>query len=312
MDKKVVIAIGGNALGNNIDEQRKEIEHIAKIIADLTESGNQIIITHGNGPQVGMIHTAMAEGPQDYPDYVQPPMSVSVSMSQAYIGYDLQNQIHAELERRGSQVPVSTILTQVRVDENDPAFEKPTKPIGRFYTEEEIKKMEDSSHQFIEDSGRGYRQVIASPVPQEIIEMSTIRSLVESGQIVITCGGGGIPVIKKDGELKGVNAVIDKDFASALLAKELDVDFLVILTAVEKVAINFGKENQSWLSEMTIDEAKEYIVQEQFAPGSMLPKIEAAMEFSASKVGRITLITELDKAEQGIAGETGTRIYLKN
>jgi carbamate kinase len=230
-------------------------------------------------------------------------------MSQGYIGIDLQNAIKYELYSRNIEGKVSTILSQVEVDKNDPAFENPTKPIGRFLTKEEAEENEANGVRCMEDAGRGYRVVVASPMPQRIRELETIKTLVNAGHIVITCGGGGIPVISENGKLVGVNAVIDKDNASSLLAAQLGADYLVILTAVEKVAINFGKENQEWLSDLTVEQAKEYIAEEQFAKGSMLPKIEAAIRFAESGEGRRTLITLLDKAAEGIAGKTGTVIH---
>mgnify|MGYP002247735603 FL=1 len=256
-----------------------------------------------------MIHTALNEFAKNHEGYTPAPMSVCSAMSQGYIGIDLQNAIKYELYSRNIEGKVSTILSQVEVDKNDPAFENPTKPIGRFLTKEEAEENEANGVRCMEDAGRGYRVVVASPMPQRIRELETIKTLVNAGHIVITCGGGGIPVISENGKLVGVNAVIDKDNASSLLAAQLGADYLVILTAVEKVAINFGKENQEWLSDLTVEQAKEYIAEEQFAKGSMLPKIEAAIRFAESGEGRRTLITLLDKAAEGIAGKTGTVIH---
>lgn len=308
--KKVVIALGGNALGKDVEEQKEAVAKTAKVIVDLQQQGLDIIITHGNGPQVGMIQNAMDNLVVMHDNYKQVPLPTSVAMSQGYIGIDLQNAIKYELYRRGIDGKVSTILSQVEVDKDDPAFENPTKPIGRFMTKEEAEENEANGVRCMEDAGRGYRIVVASPMPKRIRELETIRTLVNAGHIVITCGGGGIPVVDIDGKLIGANAVIDKDNASSLLAAQLGADYLVILTAVEKVAINFGKENQEWLSDLTVAQAKEYIAQEQFAKGSMLPKIEAAIRFAESKEGRHTLITLLDKAAAGIAGETGTVIHV--
>ena len=289
--KKVVIALGGNALGKDVEEQKEAVAKTAKVIVDLAQQGLDIIVTHGNGPQVGMIQNAMDNLVVMHENYKQVPLPTSVAMSQGYIGIDLQNAIKYELYSRNIEGKVSTILSQVEVDKNDPAFENPTKPIGRFLTKEEAEENE------------------ANGVPQRIRELETIKTLVNAGHIVITCGGGGIPVISENGKLVGVNAVIDKDNASSLLAAQLGADYLVILTAVEKVAINFGKENQEWLSDLTVEQAKEYIAEEQFAKGSMLPKIEAAIRFAESGEGRRTLITLLDKAAEGIAGKTGTVIH---
>ena len=307
--KKVVIALGGNALGKDIEEQKAAVANTAKVIVDLAQQGLDIIVTHGNGPQVGMIQNAMDNLTITQENYKQIPLPTSVAMSQGYIGIDLQNAIKYELYSRNIDGKVSTILSQVEVDKDDPAFENPTKPIGRFLTKEEAEENEKNGIRCMEDAGRGYRVVVASPMPKKIRELETIKTLVDAGHIVITCGGGGIPVVSEAGKLVGCNAVIDKDNASSLLASQMGADFLVILTAVEKVAINFGKENQEWLSDLTVDQAKEYIAQEQFAKGSMLPKIEAAIRFAESGEGRRTLITLLDKAADGIAGKTGTVIH---
>lgn len=308
--KKVVLALGGNALGKDIEEQKEAVAKTAKVIVDLAEQGLDIIITHGNGPQVGMIQNAMDNLIVMEQNYKQVPLPTSVAMSQGYIGIDLQNAIKYELLNRGIDGKVSTILSQVEVDKDDPAFKNPTKPIGRFMTKEEAEKNEANGIQCMEDAGRGYRIVVASPMPKRIRELETIKTLVNAGHIVITCGGGGIPVVSdEEGRLVGVNAVIDKDNASSLLASQLGADHLIILTAVEKVAINWGKENQEWLSELTVEQAEEYIAQEQFAKGSMLPKVEAAIRFAQSGEGRRALITLLDKAAAGIAGETGTVIH---
>ena len=307
--KKVVIALGGNALGKDVEEQKEAVAKTAKVIVDLAQQGLDIIVTHGNGPQVGMIQNAMDNLVVMHENYKQVPLPTSVAMSQGYIGIDLQNAIKYELYSRNIDGKVSTILSQVEVDKNDPAFETPTKPIGRFLTKEAAEENEANGVRCMEDAGRGYRVVVASPMPQRIRELETIKTLVNAGHIVITCGGGGIPVISENGKLVGVNAVIDKDNASSLLAAQLGADYLVILTAVEKVAINFGKENQEWLSDLTVEQAKEYIAEEQFAKGSMLPKIEAAIRFAESGEGRRTLITLLDKAAEGIAGKTGTVIH---
>lgn len=308
-DSKIVIALGGNALGRDVEEQREAVAATAKVIVDLAEQGYHIIVTHGNGPQVGMIQNAMDHLSAVQEDCKQVPLFTSVAMSQGYIGFDLQNAIKYELYQRNFDKKVSTILSQVEVDENDPAFKNPTKPIGRFMTKEEAEASEAKGIPCVEDSGRGYRVVVGSPMPQRIRELETIRTLMEAGHIVVTCGGGGIPVVNREGKLVGVNAVIDKDNVSSLLAARLGADYLVILTAVEKVAINFGKENQEWLSDLTVDQAKEYIAQNQFAKGSMLPKIEAAVRFAESGEGRRTLITLLEKAADGIAGKTGTVIH---
>ena len=309
MGKRIVVALGGNALGNNLPEQMIAVKQTAKAIADLIEGGNEVIIAHGNGPQVGMIQAAMTELTRSNPEkYIPCPLSVCVAMSQGYIGYDLQNALREELLDRGINKGVATVLTQVEVDPEDPAFKNPTKPIGSFMTKEEADKMvAERGYQVIEDAGRGYRRVVASPKPKAVIELDTIRALVDSDHIVVACGGGGIPVITTQGHhLKGAAAVIDKDFASEVLAEQLDADYLIILTAVEKAAINFGKPEQKWLDTITVAEAEQYCAEGHFAPGSMLPKVQAAMRFAASKPGRRALITLLEKARDGIDGKTGT------
>lgn len=306
--KKIVIALGGNALGNDIAEQKEAVAKTARVIVDLQQQGFDVIVTHGNGPQVGMIQCAMDNMTANEAADKQIPLPTSVAMSQGYIGIDLQNAIKYELHSRGIDGKVSTILSQVEVDAADPAFANPTKPIGRFLTKEEAEAYEANGIRCMEDAGRGYRVVVASPMPKRIRELETIKTLVAAGHIVITCGGGGIPVVSRDGKLEGVNAVIDKDNASSLLAAQLGADYLVILTAVEKVAINFGKEDQKWLDTLSVAQARTYIAENQFAKGSMLPKIEAAIRFAESAPGRRTLITLLDKAADGIAGKTGTVI----
>lgn len=312
MGKRVVVALGGNALGNNLTEQMTAVKQTSKAIADLIEAGYEVILSHGNGPQVGMIQLAMEEFSFNNPQYPVVPLSVCVAMSQSYIGYDLENALQEELRQRNISKAVTTIVTQVVVDENDPAFKKPTKPIGRFMTKEEAEQLvKEKNIQVMEDAGRGYRQVVASPKPKNIVELLTIQTLVDAGQTVIAGGGGGIPVIQEWNRLKGVNAVIDKDFCSERLAEQVDADLLVILTAVEKVCINFGKENQEALGNVSTEKMKQYAQEGQFAPGSMLPKVEAAIKFAESKPGRKTLITLLEKAKEGLSGKTGTLIENK-
>ncbi len=310
--KRIVIALGGNALGNTLPEQMVAVKTTAKALCDLIEEGHQVVVVHGNGPQVGMINNAMAALTREDPQQPNTPLSVSVAMSQAYIGYDLQNALREELRKRGfMRTPVVTVVTQVRVDPDDPAFENPSKPIGHFMTREEAEhEARAYGHIMKEDAGRGYRRVVASPKPMEIVEQDAINSLVDANKIVICCGGGGIPVILQEDHLKGASAVIDKDFASCLLAKQLDADMLIILTAVEKVAINFGREDEKWLDDLTVSEAKQYIAEGHFAAGSMLPKVQAAVDFASSGAGRTAMITLLEKAKDGIQGKTGTKIHL--
>lgn len=311
MGKRIVIALGGNALGKNLPEQMKAVKITARAMTDLIEDGNEVVICHGNGPQVGMIQNAMAELTRSDPEkYIPCPLSVCVAMSQGYIGYDLQNAMREEMLDRGIRKGAATVLTQVEVDPEDPAFLNPTKPIGAFMSEEEAHQLErERDYRVMEDAGRGWRRVVASPEPRAIVEIDTIRSLVETDHIVVACGGGGIPVFRTEGNhLKGAAAVIDKDFAAAVLAKQLDADMLIILTAVEKVAIHYGKPDQQDLDVLNAEQAREYIRAGEFAPGSMLPKVEAALAFAESGPGRTALITLLEKARDGIEGKTGTLI----
>lgn len=303
--KRIVIALGGNALGNNLGEQKLAVKTAGTAIIDLIEEGCQVVVVHGNGPQVGMIHKAMS-------GVLNIPLYISGAMSQTYIGFDLENALRCELSNRGiSKIPVTTLMTQVLVDKTDKSFQNPTKPIGRFMTLEEANTAKEKrGYKIIEDAGRGYRRVVPSPNPKKIIEIDSIKTLVENGHLVICCGGGGIPVIEEENSLIGIDGVIDKDLVSCLLAKELDADFLIMLTAVEKVAINFGRENERWLNDISVAEVKGYIREGHFAPGSMLPKIEAAIDFAQSKKDRAALITLLDKAREGIRGETGTKIHI--
>ena len=309
MKEKIVVALGGNALGNTPEEQILAVRHTAKPIVDLIEEGHEVIIVHGNGPQVGMINLAMDTASKSSAATPEMPFPECGAMSQGYIGYHLQNALREELLERNMKIPVATVVTQVIVDKNDPAFQNPTKPVGAFYTKEEAEKlMVEKGFVMKEDAGRGYRRVVASPLPIDVAEKETIKTLVDNDQVVIAVGGGGIPVYAEGNKLIGIPAVIDKDFASAKLAEILDADYLIVLTAVEQVAINFGKENEKWLSTLNIEEAERYIEEGHFAPGSMLPKVKAAMSFAQSKDGRKALITSLEKASAGIAGETGTKI----
>ncbi|MCL1846571.1 MAG: carbamate kinase [Coriobacteriia bacterium] len=308
MGKRIVIALGGNALGDNLYEQMAAAKQTARAIADLVEAGCEVVVAHGNGPQVGMINLALESAAKTEAKTPFIPMSMCVAMSQGYIGYDLQNALREELLSRGNSTPVATIITQTVVDKDDPAFANPTKPIGAFYSQEEAQEMVARGMDMMEDAGRGYRRVVASPRPVDIIEKQTIKALLAAGQIAIAVGGGGIPVMREGLHLRGASAVVDKDFAAACLAEQIQADFLVILTAVEKVAINFGRADEEWLSELSIDQAQRYIVEGHFAPGSMLPKVQAAMQFASSGAGRSALITLLGKAKEGIEGTTGTTI----
>ena len=306
---RIVLALGGNALGDNLHDQMIAVKSAAKAIADLIEDDLDVVITHGNGPQVGMINLAMETAAKFDDNLFYIPMSVCVAMSQGYIGYDIQNALREELLNRGINKPVATVITQTLVDENDQAFKDPSKPIGAFYSKEEAEEMTRRGYNMKEDAGRGWRRVVASPLPIGIVEIDTVRALLEAGQIPVTAGGGGIPVRKHVGRhLKGTSAVVDKDFAAAKLAELLDARMLIILTAVEKVAIHFGKPEQQLLDEMTVRDAERFIAEGHFAPGSMLPKVEAALSFVKSGPGRKAMITMLSKARDGIAGKTGTII----
>lgn len=299
---KIVIALGGNALGKNPDEQQAVIEKTVRHLVDIIESGNEVVITHGNGPQVGMIYESMKG------DNI--PFAESGAMSQGYIGYQLQQTLKDELDKRGIKKSVVTVVTQVEVDKKDPAFDNPTKPIGAFLTKEEAEaKRKIDKAIYKEDAGRGYRKVVASPKPKKILELTTIEKLMNEGTIVIACGGGGIPVIKtKEDGYEGIDAVIDKDRTSALLAKEINADKLLILTDVEKVCINYKKENETQIDKMSVAEARVSMRHEEFKEGSMLPKVEAAVDFAKSTEHE-AIITSLDKAEEALEGKNGTLIY---
>ena len=310
MGKRIVIALGGNALGKTLREQMAAVRPAARIIVDLIEDGHEIILTHGNGPQVGMIQNAFtaARNAGVTSDHV--PLTVCTAMSQGYIGYDLQNALTAEMAARGIKKVAATVLTQVTVDRSDPAYRHPSKPIGPFMTEEQAKTFAAETGAVVaEDAGRGWRQVVASPKPLDVIEIDAVRAMLEAGVVPVACGGGGISVEwESDGFLRGAGAVIDKDFASEKLAELLDADLFIILTAVEHVSLFFGTEKEQKLSVLTAKDAEKYIKEGHFPAGSMLPKVEAAVAFAKSKPGREALITLLEKAREGIAGRTGTRV----
>lgn len=306
--KKIVLALGGNALGNTPEEQKNAVKETAKSIVDLVVSGNKVIISHGNGPQVGMINLAMDTASKSEANTPSMPFPECGAMSQGYIGYHLQNSIENELRKRNLDVDVVSLVTQVLVDREDPAFENPTKPVGSFYSKEEAENLMKSGMVFKEDAGRGYRRVVPSPKPIDIVEKNSVELLYNNGTIVVAAGGGGIPVVDENGIYVGVPAVIDKDFTTAKLAELVDADTLIILTAVEKVAIGFGTPDEKWLDSMNIEEVQKYIDQKEFAEGSMKPKVEAALSFVESKSGRTALITSLEKALDGLEGKTGTWI----
>ena len=305
--KKVVIALGHRALGTTMPEQYKATRKTAKAIADLVEAGADVVISHSNAPQVGMIHTAMNEFSKEREDYTQAPMSVCSAMSQGYIGYDVQNAIRAELLNKGIYKPVSTILTQVVVDPYDEAFYKPSKVIGRVLTEEEAEAEEKKGNHVTAVEG-GFRRIVAAPKPMDIVEIDAIRALSDADQVVVACGGGGIPVLAQDNNLKGASAVIEKDLAAGKLAELLDADMLVILTSVDNVCLNYGTENEKPLSTMTVAEAKQYMEEGQFGEDDMLPKIQAAIDFIGDSAIRSVLITKLNKDGTYVSGGPGTMI----
>ena len=310
MAERIVVALGGNALGNTPEEQLELVRHTAKTIVDLSEAGYEVIVGHGNGPQVGMINLAMEFSSTKGGNTPYMPFPECGAMSQGYIGYHLQQAIQRELKLRNMKKECASVITQVVVDANDPGFKKPTKPVGSFYTKEEADKIaKEKGFIFVEDSGRGYRRDVPSPIPKRIVELKVVEQLVKNGDIVITVGGGGIPVIETEDGLQGVAAVIDKDRSSALLAQDIGADKLIILTAVDRVCINFNKPDQKELPKMTLSEAEKYIEEKQFAPGSMLPKVQSCMEFVQNNThGGQALITSLQKAALALKGETGTII----
>ena len=308
MKKRAVIALGHRALGTTLPEQMVAVKKTAKSIADLLEEGYQIAITHSNAPQVGMIHTAMNEFGKAHPDYTAAPMSVCSAMSQGYIGYDLQNGIREELLNRGIYRTVSTILTQVIVDPYDQAFYTPTKVLGRYMSVQEAKEERKKGNYIIEEPGKGFRRVVSAPNPVEIVELDAVKALLDADQLVIACGGGGIPVMKQDNHLRGASAVIEKDLAAGKLAEGVGADILIILTSVEQVCINFGQENEIKLGEITASEAKEYMEQGHFGIYNMYPKFRASVEFIEKGEGRSALITSFDKVKEGVHGKAGTLI----
>lgn len=307
--KRIVIALGGNALGNTPQEQLELVKHTAACIVDMVAEGNNVIVTHGNGPQVGMINNAFAFASQHDEKTPEMPFPEAGAMSQGYIGYQLSQAILNELRRRGIMRSTANVVTQTVVYPDDPAFQNPTKPVGAFLTEEEAKaKAAETGYTFKEDAGRGWRQVVASPKPRRIVESDAIQDLFDDGYIVVCTGGGGVPVFERNDTYEGVPAVIDKDRSAAMMAATFKADMLVILTAVEKVAINFNTPEQADIDTMDITQAQEYIEQGQFAPGSMLPKVEACLEYVEEYPQGKALITSLDKAKDAINGLTGTTI----
>jgi len=305
--KRIVIALGHEALGSTLPEQQKAAARTAKAVADFIREDYQVVITHSNGPQVGMIHTAMNEFCRLYPEYTATPTSVCSAMSQGYIGYDLQNAIRTELLNRGIYKTVSTVLTQVVVDPYDEAFYHPTKVIGRVMTKEEAEEEEKKGNHVTEVEG-GYRRIVASPKPMDIVEIDAISALSDADQVVIACGGGGIPVLAQNNRLQGASAVIEKDLAAGKLAELLDADMLVILTSVDKVCLNYGKEDEIKLDTLSLADAKKYLAAGEFGEGTMAPKIEAAIDFIGESAIRFVLVTKLNKEAGEITGGMGTLI----
>lgn len=305
--KKIVIALGHEALGTTLPEQKEATKRTAKAVADFIREDYQVVITHSNGPQVGMIHTAMNEFCRLYPEYTATPMSVCSAMSQGYIGYDLQNAIRSELLNKGIYKSVATVLTQVVVDPYDEAFYKPSKIIGRIMNEEEAEAEEKKGNHVVKVED-GFRRIVAAPKPVDIVEIDSIRALCDADQVVVACGGGGIPVLAQDNNLKGASAVIEKDLAAGKLAELLDADMLVILTSVDNVCLNYGTENEKPLTAMTVAEAKEYIAEGQFGENDMLPKIQAAIDFIGDSAIKSVLITKLNKDGTYVSGGPGTMI----
>ena len=306
--KKIVIALGHDALGTTLPEQKKATKKTAKAVADFIKDDYQIIVTHSNGPQVGMIHTAMSEFCRLYPEYTATPMSVCSAMSQGYIGYDLQNAIRTELLNRGIYKPVATVLTQVCVDPYDEAFYHPVKVIGRYMTKEEAQKEEAKGNYVVEESGGRYRRIVSAPRPKDIIEIDAINALVDAGQLVIACGGGGIPVMAQGNTLKGASAIIEKDYAAGKLAELTDADVLMFITADKQVDIDIDTDHPTLLGSISVAEAKEHVAQNQFGEAAMLPKIQASIDFLTQKEGREAIITNLEHAAAAVAGKGGTHI----
>lgn len=301
------MALGHNALGTNLPEQKEAVVKTAKVIADFIQEGWQVAIVHSNAPQVGMIHTAMNEFGKQHEGYTNAPMSVCSAMSQGYIGYDLQNGIRSALIRRGIYKPVSTVLTQVMVDPYDEAFYTPVKVVGRVMSKEEADEEDAKGNSVVEVEG-GYRRIVAAPHPMAIVEIDAVKALMDADQIVICCGGGGIPVMEQGANLKGASAVIEKDLASGLLAKEIDADVLMIITSVDNVTLNYGKENEQPIGCMSIEDAEKYIAEGHFEFASMLPKIQASIDFIKAGKGRSAIITSLANAKESLNGKVGTMI----
>ncbi len=308
MKKRVVVALGHRALGTTLPEQFVAVKKSAKVIADLIEDGYQVAITHSNAPQVGMIHTALNEFAKNHEDYTAAPMSVCSAMSQGYIGYDLQNSLREELLNRGIYRTVSTVLTQVIVDPYDEAFYTPTKVLGRYMNAEDANIERKKGNYVVEEPGKGFRRIVGAPNPVSIVEIDAVKALLDADQVVIACGGGGIPVLQQDNHLKGASAVIEKDLAAGKMAEEIDADMLIILTSVEKVKINMDRPNEEQLGEITVEQAKKYMEEGHFGVYNMLPKFNASVSFIEGRKGRTALITSFDNLADALKEKTGTII----
>ena len=308
MKKRVVVALGHRALGTTLPEQQEAVKKTSKVIADLIEDGYQVAITHSNAPQVGMIHTAMNEFGKVHENYTAAPMSVCSAMSQGYIGYDLQNAIREDLLNRGIYRTVSTILTQVVVDPYDEAFYTPTKILGRYMNVEEANEERKKGNYVVEEPGKGFRRIVSAPNPVRIVEIDAIKALLDADQIVIACGGGGIPVLEQDNHLKGASAVIEKDLTAGKMAEDTQADELIILTSVDQVKINLGRDNEEALGEISVENAKKYMEEGHFGEYNMLPKLSASVSFIEKGEGRSALITSFDKLGEALKGKTGTKI----
>lgn len=308
MDRRIVAAIGGNALGDTLPGQYQAAEAAAGVLAGLVRAGAELALVHGSGPQVGMIRQAMAGLTWQEPDHPAVPLTVCTAMAQGYVGYDLQKALRAELQRRGCPRPVVTLLTQVEVDPADPAFDRPDKPIGAFLTKAEARTLAARGEPVMEDAGRGWRRAVASPQPKRVVELESIRALLDRGSVVVAGGGGGIPVAAAGSALRGVEAVVDKDYTAALLARELDAQVLLILTGVEGVLLHYGRPNQRRLTHMTVPVAEGYLAAGEFAAGSMAPKVAAGVAFARSAPGRRCVITDLSHADAALRGQAGTTI----
>ncbi len=308
--RRLVVALGRNAFGDTFPEQQKAVKKAAKAIADLVEENYDIVITHSNGPQVGMFHTAMTEFSRLDPKYTVAPMSVCSSLSQGYIGYDLQNIIRTELLNRGIFKPVTTLITQVKVDPFDKAFSNPTKIIGRYMNESEANEEKKKGNYVVFEEGKGYRRIIAAPKPKEVYEIDAIKALLDANQLVIAGGGGGIPVLEQGTVLKGASAIIEKDDTSELIAEEINADVLLFLTGVDKIYLNYKQDNEQPLDKITLAEAKQYLSDHEFKAGSMSPKIEASVKFLESGLGRTAIVASIDNALSALLGKTGTHIVV--